>query len=151
MATSLTKQFLQKAVLGAGMMVAASPQARAQSYPASRFVAAQQQCAASTDCTIDGDTLRWSRLGQVHRDDGPAIITIDGDTLWVRSGKLHRDDGPAAITADGTALWYRHGKLHRTDGPAIIYADGSEAWFVNGQRADAPAPRTAQFGCSHSG
>ena len=40
------------------------------------------------------------------------------------AGQLHCDEGPAIVRVDGTLAWYQNGKRHRTDGPAIEYASG---------------------------
>jgi hypothetical protein len=48
-------------------------------------------------------------------------------------GELHREDGPAVEYASGGRLWYINGKLHREDGPAIEYLNGSGEWFINGK------------------
>ena len=45
------------------------------------------------------------------------------------SGQLHRDDGPAIVHPDGRQYWYRNGQLHRDDGPAIVYPDGAQYWY----------------------
>ena len=39
-------------------------------------------------------------------------------TYYNRLGDRHRDDGPAVIFADGTEIWYQNGVFHRTDGNA---------------------------------
>lgn len=39
-------------------------------------------------------------------------------------GLLHCDDGPALVTRDGDKYWYQNGLLHRTDGPAVEYIGG---------------------------
>ena len=46
------------------------------------------------------------------------------------AGQLHRDDGPAVIRADGTKEWYLNGEWHRDDGPAIEYVKGGSGWFI---------------------
>ena len=51
-----------------------------------------------------------------------------------RSGQLHRDDGPAIVHPDGTQYWYRNGQLHRDDGPAAVYQDGKQLWYRNGEQ-----------------
>ena len=55
-------------------------------------------------------------------------------TRWYRNamGQLHRDDGPAVEWSNGTKSWYQNGLRHRTDGPAIEYSDVGKAWFING-------------------
>jgi hypothetical protein len=49
-----------------------------------------------------------------------------------RVGQCHRDDGPAIICPDGRQYWYQNGNLHRDDGPAVIYPDGEQEWHLNG-------------------
>jgi|TARA_R110000851_G_scaffold107800_2_gene228279 hypothetical protein len=77
-------------------------------------------------------TKTWYLDGKFHRDDGPAIIAIHGDTWWYLDGKLHRTDGPAIDYPDGTKQWYHQGSRHRTDGPAVEYPDGSKSWWLRG-------------------
>ena len=77
----------------------------------------------------------WSNEeGQMHRDDGPAMIWPDGTKLWYQNDKRHRTDGPAVIFPTGTKQWYLNGKRHREDGPAEIWSDGTEEWFLNGKK-----------------
>jgi hypothetical protein len=44
---------------------------------------------------------------------------------------LHREDGPAFISMSGTKEWWINGKRHREDGPAIIYSSGTILWLLN--------------------
>ena len=63
--------------------------------------------------------------------DNP-VINEYGDTCWYDSdGELHRDDGPAVIYANGDKWWLQYSKLHRDDGPAWEYADGTNRWWLN--------------------
>ena len=48
------------------------------------------------------------------------------------AGHLHRDDGPALETVDGYKAWWVNGKRHRLDGPAIEYHTGAKEWWING-------------------
>ena len=52
------------------------------------------------------------------------------------NGKLHRDDGPALIYLDGMQCWYQNGHRHRYDGPALTYPDGRRYWYWNGYLVD---------------
>jgi len=77
----------------------------------------------------------WIRHGKQHREDGPAIINDDGEA-WLQEGELHRDadlDGTTgpALTINGAKWWYRHGRPHREDGPAVISTNGfhQEFWL----------------------
>lgn len=76
---------------------------------------------------------KWLEHGQLHREDGPAVIiyyedgTV-GSEKWYKNGELHREDGPAEIhyNEDNSVwreYWYVNGDLHRLDGPAEIYYD----------------------------
>ena len=71
--------------------------------------------------------------GELHREDGPAIIEEDDTLIYYLNGELHREDGPAFIWGDGTVFYYLNGSLHREDGPAIIRTDGTVSYFINGK------------------
>jgi hypothetical protein len=83
---------------------------------------------------ITRNVIQWTLNGELHRTNGPAVSTTDGEKMWWINGKLHRTDGPAIIWANGTQWWYKDGKLHRTDGPAVIYVDGYQAWYIHGNQ-----------------
>lgn len=71
--------------------------------------------------------LRRSALGEFEKDRFE-------DKEWRNEqGQLHREDGPALIKTNGDQFWWLNGKLHRTDGPAAIWADGARAWWLNGK------------------
>jgi hypothetical protein len=74
----------------------------------------------------------WWLNGVRHREDGPAIEYANGDKEWWINGQLHRDDGPAVEYANGDKYWYKNGLHHRNDGPAVEWADGDKAWYKNG-------------------
>lgn len=88
----------------------------------------------------DGDKV-YTKDGQFHREDGPAIIYAGGAGAWFLNGNLHREDGPAIEHVNGTKEWFLNGQRHREDGPAIEYSDGSKYWYLNGNlhREDGPA------------
>ncbi len=48
-------------------------------------------------------------------------------------GDLHREDGPAVIYNYGSKFWYLNGKRHREDGPASIFKNGVKYWYINGE------------------
>ena len=74
----------------------------------------------------------YNSAGELHRDDGPAVVFADDTKQWYQNDKLHRTDGPAIEYANGTKQWYQNGLLHRIDGPAVEWADGNEFWYING-------------------
>jgi hypothetical protein len=54
---------------------------------------------------------------------------------WWVDGELHREDGPAVVFANGERMWYKHGRLHREDGPAVekrMGWDVKDRWYENG-------------------
>jgi hypothetical protein len=54
---------------------------------------------------------------------------------WFNSqGQLHREDGPAVIWPNGDKYWYKNGQLHREDGPAEEWTHGNKYWYINGKR-----------------
>ena len=74
---------------------------------------------------------QWHNNNKLHRINGPArIIDIKAHITveYYYDGQLHRNDGPAIIryydgyNADDRHVefeqWYKHGQLHRDDGPA---------------------------------
>jgi hypothetical protein len=80
-------------------------------------------------------TKVWNNEGgQFHREDGPAVETVDGHKSWYRNGLLHRVDGPAYADEDGYKEWRVNGVLHRDDGPAIEWPDGRKEFRLEGQR-----------------
>lgn len=83
--------------------------------------------------------VRYLRNGILHRQRAPAIVYAHGCAEWYCCGQLHRDNGPA-IVAPGTEQWFCHGRLHRTDGPAFEGV-GVRKWFQHGllHRVSGPA------------
>ena len=81
---------------------------------------------------LSDGSQQWRYNGELHREDGPAVIWPDGTQVWWQNNKIHRVDGPAVIEANGTQFWYQNGELHREDGPAIIYPDGTQVWWQDG-------------------
>ena len=70
--------------------------------------------------------------GQLHREDGPAVVYATGTKEWWLNGQLHRDAGPAVIWNDGSKEWYQNGQRHRIDGPAVVLANGDKLWYLEG-------------------
>ncbi len=85
-------------------------------------------------------TQQWYQHGLLHRDDGPAVIYANGAQEWYQRDEWHRDDGPARIHSDGAQTWYWRNRLHREDGPAIIGADGTQRWYWRGRRHRSGGP-----------
>jgi hypothetical protein len=48
----------------------------------------------------------------------------NGTKTHYKAGQLHREDGPAIVWADGSKAWCRNGELYRVDGPAVEMPTG---------------------------
>lgn len=94
-------------------------------------------------------TEYWYSGGNIHRSDGPAVIQKDGTRHWYQCNKLHRLEGPAIECADGSRSWYRKGRLHRLEGPAKVLADGTEHWYIDGRRLNPPQHAAYVFALTH--
>jgi hypothetical protein len=63
------------------------------------------------------------------------IIDKNGNEYWLDDDDLiHRDNAPAFIYANGNSIWYQHGLLHRLDGPAIDVGNGDGFWYIDGEK-----------------
>ena len=47
-------------------------------------------------------------------------------------GELHREDGPAVLCPNGDKEYWVNGKRHRKGGPAIEKANGDKYYYING-------------------
>ena len=83
-------------------------------------------------CLIHGDPAHQV-LYQVSGEIQPCRIK-DEVRYTDEHGELHRDDGPAVMWPNGTQEWYQHGQLHRDDGPTWIFSDGTQVWHWRGER-----------------
>jgi hypothetical protein len=75
----------------------------------------------------------WYKEGNLHREDGPAIISSNGTKYWYKQGTWHREDGPAIEYSDGSKEWFKEGERHREDGPAIEWSNGTKEWWLEGK------------------
>jgi len=61
----------------------------------------------STVTTCSNGDMHWRNArGQLHREDGPAIICVNGDKRWYMNDMRHRGDGPAIEHANGEIQWW---------------------------------------------
>ena len=91
---------------------------------------------------IGGDCKNYYENGKLHRNDGPAIESLDGTLkIWYVNGVRHREDGPAFINKNNRTIWYKHGKKHRLDGPAteIPFNPRLNLYFIDGKELDKEA------------
>ena len=87
-------------------------------------------------CEVDpvtGTRSYYNRAGQLHCEEGPAILWGNGVVEWWQNGKRHRENGPAIVWPGGLEHWYQNGKLHRTDGPAVVDYNDVGFW-IDGHR-----------------
>lgn len=72
----------------------------------------------------------------LHREDGPAYVSVNGDEKYSIGGLTHSySDKPAVIFYNGAKIWYWYGTVHRGgDKHAMETEDGDRCWMVNGQR-----------------
>ena len=62
-------------------------------------------------------------------------INSAGNKVWRNSqGQLHNEEGPAVIFASGSKVWCMNGKNHRENGPAVIYTNGEKYWYIGDKR-----------------
>lgn len=97
---------------------------------------------------IGEDYLYWYINGELHREDGPAVMNrirthkyphpdiynSISDTYY-KNGKRHRDgDLPALVDLNESRLiWYKNGKPHRDIGPASVVKNSSAIFYKDGQ------------------
>lgn len=68
-------------------------------------------------CTINFSSTtnveRHYRSGTFHRDGAPAVLGHNreqGFEVWYCYGEIHREDGPAIITPRGAKRWFISGE-----------------------------------------
>jgi hypothetical protein len=83
----------------------------------------------------------WYRNGKIinleyiyPRPEGEETMNDFEDIFYLKDGLLHRNDGPALIQINGKTCWYKNGDLHRFDGPALISPIfGIREYYINGK------------------
>jgi len=55
----------------------------------------------------------------------------NGTISYYLNGELHRENGAAIIRNDGSEEYCLNDKRHREDGPAVIYSDGTINYYIN--------------------
>lgn len=79
------------------------------------------------------DGLYWYRFGELHRDFGPAKITIHAAVIFGDDNLSHQDIVKHVLQYE----YYYRGLRHRTDGPAKINHN-YEAWYAYDELIDPP-------------
>jgi hypothetical protein len=67
------------------------------------------------------------------------IVEEVGSVSYLLDNELHREDGPAYISAEGDEHYYLNGFRHRKGAPAIITRNSAEFWYCAGQLQPTPA------------
>lgn len=88
---------------------------------------------------MDG-TIRYYEYGQLHNLYGPAVIKADGTKIYSIRGQLHNPDGPAVSKPDGTKMYCTKGQLDRKRGPAVIRSDGPQLYYIDGELLNPDGP-----------
>ena len=65
---------------------------------------------------------------------GACFIQDRESICWFLNGQIHCEDGPAIIWKTGTKEWFQRNYIHRLDGPAIEWSDGNKWWYINNER-----------------
>lgn len=79
--------------------------------------------------TQDGRNMHY-KDGLLHREDGPAVLSPNGDVFFYQNGLLHREGKPCSVLADGSRVWCLYGVPYREDGgPVVISKDGKKLWY----------------------
>jgi len=60
-------------------------------------------------------------------------VLTNGTICYSKDGDFHREDGPALEYVEGTKIWMKNGKIHRLCGPAVTFYNGTVNWYVNGK------------------
>ena len=71
--------------------------------------------------------------GQLHNQNGPALVHTDGYKAHYINGQLHNENGPAVVFADGDKEYYINDKRHNPNGPAIVYPNRDKYYYINGE------------------
>jgi hypothetical protein len=59
----------------------------------------------------DGITEYRNGVGDLHNEDGPAVVTTWGE-IWCQFGRKHRRGAPAVVNWNGTCEWWIDGERH---------------------------------------
>lgn len=80
---------------------------------------------------LTGTALYWkNNAGQMCQkreiEPTPALF-------WCKNGNIHREDGPAVIWSSGE-IWRQNNLKHRLNGPAVIQHNGSVEWYIKNEK-----------------
>ena len=73
----------------------------------------------------DFHNIPWKQRNGIYEVENYA-------TYYYVNGELHREDGPASVLINGNGTWFFNGKYHRLDGPAIKLYDGRGQYYIEG-------------------
>ncbi len=99
------------------------------------LIKTEQLSDGSTVETYDNGMIMYlNKEGKIHRDnDLPAAIDpVYGIKYWYKNGEKHRENYPAVVYKNGNTIWYKNDKKHRINGPAVDWKN-TKRWYVNGE------------------
>ena len=70
-------------------------------------------------CFSWNEMYDYEEHGPQSRKDRPAILWLSGREEWHQQGELHREDGPAVITSKGTPKFFLRGRKAKMM-PAVL-------------------------------
>lgn len=76
----------------------------------------------------DGNKRYFNFIGQLHRENGPAYISIYGYMSWSQNDRLHSFTDPAIWRVNGERRWCTHGVYLRDGGPRLDCPNGHKRW-----------------------
>lgn len=98
---------------------------------------------------FEAESMYVNKMGNLHRNIGPALVYKDGTHKYYFNGNLHRNenDGPAVTEPNGSNIYYNFGRKHRYNNhdPAqtIIHPDNTkeERYYLENKlhRLEGPA------------
>jgi len=83
--------------------------------------------------------VTFNGRGQLHNENGPAVLYPSGHEFWYNNGQLHNDNGPAVRNPGiNASIYYKHGKVSRPLDSGGAYWDqmGGYAFAVDGKASD---------------
>lgn len=82
----------------------------------------------------DGTKTYYNDDGQIHREDGPALIYPNGCTEhWINGEYASNYElGAPDVVDEGGVTWWHDRQHHSINRPANDYPNGQKLWLDNG-------------------
>lgn len=82
---------------------------------------------------INHALVQIKKNNELKKPRNGSYIGVLGSQIWYKDGQVHRENGPAVINIDGV-YYYINNKIHRVDGPAAIYKNGTKFYYLWGEQ-----------------